>query len=100
MPAVSINVYCCSSLSKGINIVSRVVPGKSTDKTLSSPRIRLIRVDLPTLGLPKTATAIPSICFSMGSEASGINGRVFSIKSWIPWLCSAEIRVGSPNPSS
>ena len=100
MPAVSINVYRCPSLSKGMNIVSRVVPGRSTDKTLSSPKMRLIRVDFPTFGLPRTATAIPSISCSNLSFVSGIRGNVFSINSCMPWLCSAEISVGSPKPSS
>ena len=81
-------------------MLSRVVPGRSTDNTLSSPKIRLISVDLPTFGLPSTATAIPSISCSSMSVDSGNRGNVFSIRSWIPWLCSAEMSVGSPNPSS
>ena len=67
-----------------MNIESRVVPGRSIAKTLSSPKIRLINVDLPTLGLPKTATAMPfNSCFC-SSIISGSNGIVISIKSEIP----------------
>jgi len=52
--------------------------------TLSSPKIRLIRVDFPTLGLPRTATAIPSSSGFLNSTALGRSGIVFSIRSGMP----------------
>ena len=41
-------------------------------------------VDLPTLGLPKTATAIPLTSGIMSSVAAGRRGIVFSMRSGIP----------------
>ncbi len=64
--------------------MSRVVPGRSIAKTLSSPKMRLIRVDFPTFGLPKTATAIPITSGLSISIISGSRGIVISIKSGIP----------------
>ena len=66
-------------------MLSRVVPGISMASTLSSPKIRLISVDFPTLGLPKTATAMPSTSSCSSSSAClGSKGKVYSIKSAIP----------------
>ena len=42
-------------------MASRVVPAMSETMTRSSPRMRLMREDLPTLGLPMTATLMTSL---------------------------------------
>ena len=58
MPAVSMNTYRPHWFSTGVSEASRVVPAWSATIIRSSPHTRLTREDLPTLGLPITATLI------------------------------------------
>ena len=55
-PAVSINTNFPYLFSTYESVASRVVPAISETIILSSPRIALTSEDLPTLGLPMTAT--------------------------------------------
>ena len=56
MPAVSKIRVGIPPQSKVSEIASRVIPASGPVKRRSSPKILLIRVDLPALGLPITAT--------------------------------------------
>ena len=97
-PAVSINVYCVSLRFSGIKILSRVVPGKSQTITRSSPNMRLVNVDLPTLGRPIIANLIPE-CFSSSSVVVIVSfENSAQIKSVIPLLRAAVIAIGLPKP--
>ena len=69
IPAVSMNRYLPFSFSKGLSTASRVVPATLETMTRSSPRMRLTREDLPTLGFPMTATLMTSS--SSSSSSSG-----------------------------
>ena len=95
---------------------SRVVPASGLVSKRSSPRRRLIIVDLPAFGRPSTATRIgraerlsssPSTfskesasSSSSWSTGSGINAASASYSSLRPSPCSAEIGTGSPRPSA
>ena len=61
IPAVSIRVKFWSSSLKGTSILSMVVPGVFETITLLSLVTEFIKVDLPLLGLPITATWILSL---------------------------------------
>ena len=56
MPAVSMKTYLPNSFSTTVSVASRVVPATSETIIRSSPATRLMREDLPTFGLPMTAT--------------------------------------------
>src|SRR3546814_16687664 len=62
-------------------MASRVVPGTSDAISRSSPRMRLIRVDLPTFGRPTTAMRITPGACSSGSGAGSGCGKCTSMAS-------------------
>ena len=82
---------------KSVSIASRVVPAISEAITRSSPKIVLIKLDLPTLGRPIRENLI----FSSSSSSSRTLKflQTSSSKSPIPNPCDPEIGKGSPNPS-
>ena len=102
-PAVSINSNFCPSRSKGTEMASRVVPGKSKATRRSSPNHVLIRVDFPTLGRPATANLMvpTSDCASTSSSSgrcSGAKASSTSVRMPCPW--AADTGCTSPRPSS
>ena len=102
-PAVSISSNFWPARSKGTEIASRVVPGRSKATSRSSPSQVLIRVDLPTLGRPATASLMT--VGSSGSPSSSGSGRckgasAMSTSVRMPWPCEAETGSTSPRPSS
>ncbi len=83
MPAVSINTNLPCSFSISVSVASRVVPAMLETITLSSPAIALMSEDLPTLGLPITAT----LTVSLSSSSFSSSGKYFitsSSKSPVP----------------
>ena len=84
---------------KSINssTASLVVPSASSTSTLEDPAKTFRRDDLPTLGLPTSATLrYPS---SAGCEPTSGNCEINkSNKSPLPLPCKAETNRGSPSP--
>ena len=78
-------------------MASRVVPATLLTMTRCSPRIRLVRLDLPTLGLPMMATWITSLS-SSSSVSGGKYCRQASSRSPVPWPWTADTAMGSPRP--
>ena len=79
-PAVSMKHTGPSGVSTTVSMASRVVPGMSCTMERSSPRSRLKRVDLPTLGRPMMATlgvpgATPSTPAPAGAAATRLVAR-------------------------
>ena len=58
MPAVSTKIYLPYLFSKRVSTLSRVVPATLLTMTRFSPRMRFTSEDLPTFGLPMTATRV------------------------------------------
>ena len=98
MPAVSMNTYLPYLFSKGVSTASRVVPATFETMTRFSPRMRFMSDDLPTLGLPMTATFILSSSSSPSSRG-GKWATHSSSRSPVPWPWTAERAMGSPRPS-
>ena len=98
MPAVSMKTYFPYAFSRGVSTASRVVPATSLTMTRFSPSTRLTREDLPTLGLPITATRITSSS-AASSSSSGKYAKQASSRSPVPCPCTAETAIGSPSPS-
>ena len=101
-PAVSISSNFCPPRSKGTEIASRVVPGKSNATKRSSPSQVLIKVDLPTLGRPATANLMVPGSDSACASSIAVNkgDSVRSNKGRMPWPWAAEMGTTSPRPSS
>ncbi len=90
IPAVSINRYFFPLCTTVESMGSLVVPGTSLVTIRSSPRRVLISVDLPTFGLPITVilgnfSPASSVYTDPGSKA-----QTSSIRSSIPYPCSAD----------
>ena len=85
-PAVSMSSNFCPSRSKGTVMASRVVPGMSKATKRSSPSQVLMRVDLPTLGRPATAslTTLRSGSASASSSGKSSGSRASSTKLRMP----------------
>ena len=99
-PAVSISSNFCPSRSKGTEIASRVVPGRSKATRRSSPSQVLIRVDLPTLGRPATASLMtPAV---LGLALVVLVGQVQRLERERRPGCGcparAQPRPGAPRP--
>ena len=98
IPAVSTSTNVRSSVSSTVSIASRVVPGMSETMSRSCPSRALSRLDLPTFGLPSTATRIASSDTGW-PRPPGRRSSTASSRSPVPWPWSAEISTGSPKPS-
>ena len=68
IPAVSIKVNLPCALSTSASTLSRVVPAMLDTITRSSPSTRLSRLDLPTFGLPMSATRMRSSSSPLSSS--------------------------------
>ena len=79
-------------------MLSRVVPGKSATISRGSPTSALTSVDLPTLGLPTTATRRP-LSTASSSDAGNL-ASTWPNNSSTPCPVRAEITKGAPNASS
>ena len=101
-PAVSIITYGLPLRVNGTSIASRVVPGISKAMTRSSPIKVLMKVDLPTFGLPTTAIRIGLSVLSSSSGSSGIPkaSNASSIMARTPSPCAEDMAIGSPRPNS
>ena len=97
IPAVSITTYSSPLCLKSVSIASRVVPAISDAITRSSPKIVLIKLDLPTLGRPIRENLILSSSSSSSSTLKFL--QTSSSKSPIPSPWDPEIGNGSPNPN-
>ena len=78
IPAVSMRTQASDPIRTGISTLSRVVPGRSWATTRSSPALRLIKVDLPTLGRPMIAMRGPpagSAAGGAGTDAGKVSGE-------------------------
>ncbi|OPZ35367.1 MAG: hypothetical protein BWY99_02277 [Synergistetes bacterium ADurb.BinA166] len=60
IPAVSTKLKVLPSMVTIVSIASRVVPGISLTRALSSPAKRFSRLDFPTFGRPTMATRTAS----------------------------------------
>ena len=118
-PAVSKSLIARPRQLKSTPIESRVIPASGPVRRRSSPKRRLIRVDLPAFGLPTTvilsglvisrslpsslsskyASSISCSSSSISAVSSGSAIRRASYKSLNPSPCSAEKGMGSPSPS-
>ena len=98
MPAVSMKTYLPYLFSKGVSTASRVVPATSETMTRFSPSMRFMSEDLPTFGLPMTATLMRSSS-SPSPSSGGKCATQASSRSPVPWPCTAESAMGSPRPS-
>ena len=94
---MSIKLKHPNSFSAKVSIESLVVPATLETIHLFSPVILFISDDLPTFGLPITATFITAFCPSSGIS-SGKFFKTSSSKSPVPWPCTEETIIGSPNP--
>ena len=98
MPAVSMKIYLPYLFSRRVSTASRVVPAISATMTRFSPSTRLTSEDLPTFGLPMTATRMRSSSSSPSSSGGKFSMHASSISS-VPWPWMAESAIGSPRPS-
>src|SRR3984957_10058069 len=78
---------------------SRVVPATESTTARCSPTSLLSREDLPTLGLPISATRRGPVSPIRSLGASGRASRARSSMSPLPRPCMAETMTGSPRPS-
>ena len=79
-------------------MLSRVVPGMLLTMTRSSPVTRLTRLLFPALGLPMTATRMPSSWVSPSQASWGRRSKQASSRSPVPLPWRAEMPTGSPRP--
>ena len=84
--------------SRGMRMLSRVVPGWSNTTTRSSPSNALTRVDLPTLGRPATAMRGAPSSAGASSCTCGTFARARCIRPCRPSPCAAESATGTPRP--
>src|SRR6202012_4581266 len=78
---------------------SRVVPATSSTSTRCSPASLLSRLDLPTLGLPSSATRRgPDGAVRGSGGVSGSASSTASSRSPLARPCSALTGYGSPQP--
>ena len=96
-PAVSIKVKVPCSFSIVMSTASLVVPAMSETMQRFSPATLFTREDLPTLGLPITATLTISPSGS-SSCSSGRDSITLSSRSPVPWPWTEETITGSPSP--
>ena len=96
-PAVSMKVKVPCGFSMVISTASRVVPAMSETMHRFSPATRFTKEDLPTLGLPMTATLMTS---PSGSSSSpwGRLSSTRSSRSPVPWPWTEDTITGSPRP--
>ena len=90
-------MYLPCSFSNSESIASLVVPATLLTISLFSPRILLINEDLPTFGLPITATFICNSS-SSSSDFGGSSLYIASNISPIPIAFTDDALYGSPNP--
>jgi hypothetical protein len=99
-PAVSTNRHVSPSSSSNVSTGSTVVPATSCTTDRCSPANLLSRLDLPTLGLPTSATRrgpAPRVPLSRGAD--GNTSRTASRRSPVPRPCNPLTGCGSPSPS-
>jgi len=84
IPAVSMKMNFPNRFSINVSVASLVVPAIFETMTRSSPAMALISEDLPTFGLPITATRILSSS-SSSSSSSGKYLITSSSRSPVPW---------------
>src|SRR5579884_2217742 len=83
------------SYTSGVSIASRVVPGRASTITRSSPRSALTSEDLPTFGRPRNATRSGSAASASAPGGAPTLGRTATISSRSsptprPWVAEAE----------
>ena len=99
-PAVSTNRQMSPSSSTSESTGSIVVPATASTTERDSPVSLFSSDDLPTFGLPTSATRRgPAAAPNKSAGASGSASRTASSRSPDPRPCSADTGYGSPSPS-
>ena len=99
IPAVSTNIHSSSSITTNSSTGSTVVPATLSTTARFSPVNAFSRLDLPTFGLPSSATRCGPRGRAWPEPSSGKAASTTSNKSPLPRPCSAETVYGSPSPS-
>ncbi len=99
MPAVSTNHHHSSLILTSSSTGSTVVPATLSTTTRSLPARAFSSEDLPTFGLPSSATRRGPASRPIPEPSSGRIATAASSRSPAPRPCSAETVCGSPSPS-
>ena len=95
-PAVSVKMNLPYWLSTGVSMASRVVPASSATIIRFSPKMRLVRLDLPTLGRPMMATGMRSSSTTVSEKSRW--AQTASSRSPVPWPWTADTGITSSKP--